>query len=98
MNSVTNLTDQEQMMYTVMYALEGIEEDLHEGQQPNIKLVHRALKMINTLIKTNKQPDILKIHSEAYDKGYKAGANQKDNMPCVCGFWGNNKTTSCTKT
>jgi len=31
---------------------------------------------------------ILKTRNEAYDKGYKAGANQKDNKPCVCGFWG----------
>lgn len=30
---------------------------------------------------------ILKLKTEAYDKGYKAGANQKDNKPCVCGFW-----------
>lgn len=24
----------------------------------------------------------------SYDKGYQDGANQKDNKPCVCGFWG----------
>lgn len=30
----------------------------------------------------------LKIKTESYDKGYKSGANQKDNKPCVCGFWG----------
>ncbi len=30
----------------------------------------------------------LKITTESYDKGYKSGANQKDNKPCVCGFWG----------
>ena len=32
---------------------------------------------------------ILKIKTESYDKGYKEGANQKNNKPCVCGFWGN---------
>ena len=32
----------------------------------------------------------LKERSEAYDKGYKAGANHKNNKPCVCGFWGEN--------
>ena len=35
---------------------------------------------------------ILKIKTQAYDKGYKAGANQKDNKPCVCGFWGPEKS------
>ena len=30
----------------------------------------------------------LKIKTESYDKGYKSGANQKDNKPCLCGFWG----------
>lgn len=34
---------------------------------------------------------ILKTSTESYDKGYKAGANQKDNKPCVCGFWGSDK-------
>ena len=31
----------------------------------------------------------LKIQTESYDKGYQEGANQKNNKPCVCGFWGN---------
>jgi hypothetical protein len=31
---------------------------------------------------------MLKTSTESYDKGYKAGANQQDNKPCVCGFWG----------
>jgi hypothetical protein len=35
---------------------------------------------------------ILKIRTEAYDNGYKSGANQKDNKPCVCGFWGPDKS------
>ena len=34
---------------------------------------------------------LLKAQTESYDKGYKEGANQKDNQPCVCGFWGSNK-------
>ena len=34
---------------------------------------------------------MLKIRAEAYDEGYKAGANQKDNKPCVCGFWKDKK-------
>ena len=87
MNNIKNLTDREQMLYTVMYALESMEEDLHEGNAPSVKLVRRALKMMNTLIQTNKQHDPLKIWTEAHDKGYKLGANQKDNKPCVCGFW-----------
>ena len=33
---------------------------------------------------------LLKAQAESYDKGYKEGANQKDNKPCVCGFWGDN--------
>ena len=37
------------------------------------------------------QKEMIKTHTEAYDKGYKAGANQKDNRPCVCGFWGEKK-------
>ena len=32
---------------------------------------------------------LLKVKTENYDKGYKEGANQKDNQPCLCGFWGN---------
>ena len=31
---------------------------------------------------------LIKAKTEAYDKGYKQGANQKNNDPCVCGFWG----------
>ena len=34
---------------------------------------------------------ILKIITEAYDKGYQAGANQMNNDPCLCGFWGKKK-------
>ena len=64
----------------------SMEEDLHEGNAPSVKLVRRALKMVNTLIQTNKQHDIRKIWTEAHDTGYKLGANQKDNKPCVCGF------------
>jgi hypothetical protein len=29
--------------------------------------------------------------NKSYDKGYQDGANQKDNKPCVCGFWGDKK-------
>ncbi len=36
---------------------------------------------------------VLKIKTESYDKGYKAGANQMNNNPCVCGFWGESKNT-----
>ena len=32
---------------------------------------------------------LLKSQTESYDKGYQEGANQKDNQPCLCGFWGN---------
>lgn len=31
---------------------------------------------------------IIKAQTESYDKGYKEGANQKGNEPCLCGFWG----------
>lgn len=48
------LSDKQQMLYTIMYALESIEEDIQEGTQPNLKLVQRAMKMTNTLIKINK--------------------------------------------
>ena len=34
---------------------------------------------------------ILKIRTEAYDRGYQAGANQMSNDPCVCGFWSKKK-------
>ena len=34
---------------------------------------------------------LLKAKTESYDKGYQEGANQKDNKPCVCGFWGDKK-------
>jgi hypothetical protein len=26
-------------------------------------------------------------YDKGYDKGFQEGANQKDNKPCVCGFW-----------
>jgi aspartokinase len=29
-----------------------------------------------------------KNSNKSHDKGYQDGANQKDNKPCVCGFWG----------
>jgi hypothetical protein len=25
---------------------------------------------------------------QSYEKGFQEGANQKNNKPCVCGFWG----------
>lgn len=31
---------------------------------------------------------LIKAKTEAYDKGYKEGANKSSNDPCVCGFWG----------
>ena len=29
--------------------------------------------------------------NQSYEKGFRDGANQKDNKPCVCGFWANDK-------
>ena len=26
-------------------------------------------------------------YDKGYDKGFQEGANQKNNKPCVCGFW-----------
>lgn len=26
--------------------------------------------------------------NQSYEKGFREGANEKDNNPCVCGFWG----------
>ena len=53
------------------------------------------IKYIKSLFKKHNSVDldklILKIKTEAYDQGYKAGANQNKNKPCVCGFWGKNK-------
>ena len=34
---------------------------------------------------------LAKNSNKSYDKGYQDGANQKDNKPCVCGFWNENK-------
>jgi hypothetical protein len=28
--------------------------------------------------------------NKSYEKGFRDGADQKDNKPCVCGFWGKN--------
>ena len=25
--------------------------------------------------------------NQSYEKGFREGANQKNNKPCVCGFW-----------
>jgi len=30
--------------------------------------------------------------NQSYEKGFQEGANQKNNKPCVCGFWGDTKT------
>ncbi len=30
--------------------------------------------------------------NQSYEKGFQEGANQKNNKPCVCGFWGETKT------
>ena len=29
--------------------------------------------------------------NQSYEKGFREGADQKNNKPCVCGFWGSNK-------
>ena len=29
--------------------------------------------------------------NQSYEKGFREGADQKDNKPCVCGFWGDKK-------
>jgi len=29
--------------------------------------------------------------NQSYEKGFQEGANQNNNKPCVCGFWGDNK-------
>ena len=54
------------------------------------------IKFIKAIFKSRKREDldklILKATTEAYDKGYKAGANQMNNKPCVCGFWGKDKS------
>ena len=36
---------------------------------------------------------LIKAKTEAYDKGYKEGANKSGNDPCVCGFWGKKDST-----
>lgn len=33
-----------------------------------------------------------KNSNQFYEKGFREGADQKDNKPCVCGFWGEEKT------
>ena len=32
--------------------------------------------------------------NQSYEKGFRQGANHKDNKPCVCGFWGPDKPVS----
>jgi len=53
------------------------------------------IKYIKSIFNRRKKQDldklILKYMTEAYDRGYKAGANQQNNCPCVCGFWGEKK-------
>tara|TARA_X000000950_G_scaffold43209_2_gene48447 strand:- start:21143 stop:21355 length:213 start_codon:yes stop_codon:yes gene_type:complete len=29
--------------------------------------------------------------NQSYEKGFREGADQKNNKPCVCGFWGEEK-------
>lgn len=53
--NIRAMSDKQQMLYTIKYALESIEEDILEGTQPNLKLVRRALKMANTLVMIHKQ-------------------------------------------
>ena len=33
-----------------------------------------------------------KLLEKETQKAYKEGANQKNNKPCVCGFWGDTET------
>jgi len=35
--------------------------------------------------------------NQSYEKGFQEGANQKNNKPCVCGFWGDKKQINKNK-
>ena len=40
------------------------------------------------IIATKFEKILIKKINQSYEKGYQDGASQKDNKPCVCGFWG----------
>ena len=48
---------------------------------------------VPSLIVEELQKAYIKVKTQAYDDGYKAGANQQNNKPCLCGFWGDKTTT-----
>lgn len=58
-------------------------------QQWNDMLTHmQDVEHIPGLIVEELQKAYIKIKTQAYDDGFKAGANHQNNKPCVCGFWG----------
>ena len=51
-------------------------------------IVTEAKNFCPTAILEKFDKAFIKIKTESYDEGYKAGANHQNNDPCVCGFWG----------
>ena len=58
------------------------------GDQELLVILSDAKKFCPDEILDKINKVFLKIKTESYDKGYKAGANYQNNDPCVCGFWG----------
>ena len=48
----------------------------------------QGLEHMPDLIVEELQEAYIKVKTQAYDDGFKAGANYQNNKPCVCGFWG----------
>ena len=52
------------------------------GRFSNCSIIE-ALDLVEKILSKNA--------NQSYEKGFQEGADQKDNKPCVCGFWGDKK-------
>ena len=71
--------------------LEMLENLEHRGAVGSDKTVGDGAGILTQIPDEYFRKVLLKSKTESYDKGYQEGANQKDNDPCLCGFWGNKK-------
>ena len=75
--------------------LENIGKNLIKLLPKKIKSLCPKTNKVAVIIDRNVPKKFEKILSKnqhkSYEKGFREGADQKDNKPCVCGFWGSNK-------
>ena len=65
-----------------------MEEEIKNNDCPNYK---KGWEDAEKYLSKKFEKILSKNANQSYDKGFREGADQKDNKPCVCGFWGANK-------